>query len=432
MGLFFKRRDAEIAEIHREKTVSSGLSSSLRSSAISAPLRLIEALLRGWLLAFIAFGCAVTARAHNLDTSYVRFSVTPDALETEFTFDIFTLFRIVPGLDANGDRVVTHDELRAQAPRVFDYLRTHVAFEINSKTAEFGEAAAIGWPTDMGDAVQEKDWHSGGALIHFKFRRPWGAIPEDFHVEFHVFDELGERHTIIGAVQNAGREEEILFSIAEPDYIFDTQVGRPTANTGAGDTRTESQGSGLAHQLARFFRYGVEHIFTGYDHILFLLALIVVSRLRELVKIVTSFTVAHTITLILSALQIVRLPLRLVEAGVAATIIYVALENFWIKKENHRWMLTFGFGLIHGFSFARVLSDYGLPRASLVRSLLCFNVGVEVGQLAIVCMLFPVTVTLANWKHGRSAQLAVSAVIFLFGCGWLIERVFNVNLRFMP
>ena len=380
---------------------------------------------------FVVMAFAVTARAHNLDTSYVRFSVTPDALETEFTYDIFTLFRIVPGLDANGDRVVTHDELRVQAPRVFDYLRTHVAFEINSKTAEFGEALAIGWPADMGDAVQEKDWHSGGALIHFKFRRPWGAIPEDFHVEFHVFDELGERHTIIGAVQNAGREEEILFSIAEPDYIYDTQVGRPAAKTGDAP-RPESQGSGLARQLAKFFRLGVEHIFTGYDHILFLLALIVVSRLRELVKIVTSFTVAHTITLILAALQIVRLPMRLVEAGVAATIVYVALENFWIKKTNHRWMLTFCFGLIPGFSFARVLGDFGLPRASLVRSLLCFNVGVEVGQLAIVCMLFPVTVALANWKHGRSAQMAVSAVIFLFGCGWLIERAFGVSLGFMP
>ena len=142
-------------------------------------------------------------------------------------------------------------------------------------------------------------------------------------------------------------------------------------------------------QLASFFRLGVEHIFLGYDHILFLLSLIVVCKFGELVKIVTSFTVAHTITLVLATLLDVQLPGRFIETAIAATIVYVAAENFWIEHDARRWRLTFAFGLIHGFGFAGVLRELGLPTVGLVRSLVAFNVGVEAGQLAIVLVLFP-------------------------------------------
>ena len=139
----------------------------------------------------------------------------------------------------------------------------------------------------------------------------------------------------------------------------------------------------------QFFRLGVEHIWLGYDHVLFLLSLIlIVDRFGQLVKIVTSFTVAHTVTLILSALKVVSLPRDMVEIAIAATIIYTALENFWIHPgdaaSRRRWMLAFGFGLIHGFGFAAVLRELGLPSTGLIRCLLSFNVGVEFGQLVIV------------------------------------------------
>ena len=183
-------------------------------------------------------------------------------------------------------------------------------------------------------------------------------------------------------------------------------------------------------QLAGFFRLGVEHIFLGYDHILFLLSLIVVCKFRDLVKIVTAFTVAHTITLILATLAYVQLPGRLVETAIAATIVYVALENFWIREGGRRWMLTFVFGLIHGFGFAGVLRELGLPKLGLVRSLLAFNVGVEVGQLAIVLLLFPLAAGVARWKYGKYAQWAISGAIAVCGLCWCVDRA--LGLGFMP
>jgi hypothetical protein len=187
----------------------------------------------------------------------------------------------------------------------------------------------------------------------------------------------------------------------------------------------------LPTQIGKFVKLGVEHIFLGYDHIMFLLALIVIGgRLRSLIKIVTAFTVAHSITLILAALQIVTLPPRVIESGIALSIAYVAAENFVVDQANHRWILTFMFGLVHGFGFANVLRDLGLPTRGLIPSLLAFNVGVEIGQICIVGVLFPVTLWIAQQTFRRKAVFVLSSVILFFGAAWFVERTFA--LSFMP
>jgi hypothetical protein len=153
----------------------------------------------------------------------------------------------------------------------------------------------------------------------------------------------------------------------------------------------------------RFLRLGVEHIFTGYDHIAFLLALLLLGgRFLDLVKIVTSFTIAHSVTLALAALGILHPPARAVEALIAASIVAVAAENLWVLRGGpgatarvtgalgHRWRLTFAFGLVHGFGFASALQELHLPRSALVAGLVSFNLGVEVGQVAIVALAFPI------------------------------------------
>ncbi|MBT7863105.1 MAG: HupE/UreJ family protein, partial [Gemmatimonadetes bacterium] len=171
--------------------------------------------------------------------------------------------------------------------------------------------------------------------------------------------------------------------------------------------------------------------FIGYDHIMFLAALIVIgTRLGPLVKIVSAFTVAHSITLLLAALDVVTLPTRWVEAGIALSIVYVALENFWLRDASHRWMLTFAFGFVHGFGFANVLRDLGLPTEGLVASLLAFNVGVEIGQIIIVSVMLPLILFAVRRGYQQRLVRVASAVIFLFGIGWLVERVFD--LSYMP
>jgi hypothetical protein len=157
---------------------------------------------------------------------------------------------------------------------------------------------------------------------------------------------------------------------------------------------------------------------------------LVVSRFGELVKIVTSFTVAHSITLALATLKIVELPSNWVEIAIAATIVYTAVENFRIRDTSGRWKLTFVFGLIHGFGFAGVLGELQLPTEGFVRSLLAFNLGVEAGQLAIVAALALPVAMLRRWKYGKAAQFAISAAVALCGLGWFLDRAFG--LEFMP
>src|SRR6516225_1092509 len=136
-----------------------------------------------------------------------------------------------------------------------------------------------------------------------------------------------------------------------------------------------------------------EHIFLGYDHIAFLVAIVLwAQRLWPVIKLVTAFTVAHSITLSLAALQIVVIPSAIVEPAIAASIVYVAIENFFSCNVERRWRDTFAFGLIHGFGFASALQEFGLPRGAVVPALGSFNIGVEVGQVEIVSLVIPLLI----------------------------------------
>ncbi len=142
---------------------------------------------------------------------------------------------------------------------------------------------------------------------------------------------------------------------------------------------------------------GVFHIFTGYDHIAFLLGVVLVGgSFKTIVKAVTAFTLAHSITLALAALDIVLLPSRIVESGIALSIMYIALENIFFRKFDRRWIITFFFGLVHGFGFASALAEVHLSGRLLGTALFAFNLGVEAGQICIVGILLPLLAWLAG------------------------------------
>ena len=243
---------------------------------------------------------------------------------------------------------------------------------------------------------------------------------------------------VIGAIEHVGETHEVLFTVFEPDYFFETTYAAQDeehdslSKTVTGDSIDHSDSrranESIWGRLKQFFVFGVEHILIGYDHILFLLSLIIASRFRELVNIVTAFTVAHSITLALATLQWVEIPATLVETLIALTIVYTAIENFWIKEIKGRWKLTFLFGLIHGFGFAGVLRELDLPAQGFVRSLLAFNVGVEVGQLLIVSLLALPIAWLTSTKYGNQLRLTISAMIAIFGLGWFLDRAFGYTL----
>jgi hydrogenase/urease accessory protein HupE len=198
------------------------------------------------------------------------------------------------------------------------------------------------------------------------------------------------------------------------------------------EVRVTAPPPSLIEVIRRYVEAGVEHIFLGYDHVSFLVAIVLwARRLWPVIKIVTAFTVAHSITLSLAALQIVVLPSAIVEPAIAASIVYVAVENFFSRDVDRRWRDTFVFGIIHGFGFASALQEFGLPRSAVIPALGAFNIGVEIGQVAIVSIVIPLLMGL-DWliaaaraappKRTAALVYALSSVIAALGCWWILER----------
>ncbi len=205
------------------------------------------------------------------------------------------------------------------------------------------------------------------------------------------------------------------------------QVLKADANT-ASIEPAESAGAPPAPAFPEFVLLGIEHILTGWDHLLFLAALLIVSRsLGDALKIITCFTLAHSLTLALATLNIVSLPSRVVEPLIAASIVYVAVENLVRRGEPRgRWLLTLSFGLVHGLGFASVLREMGIGAngGGVLLPLFSFNLGVELGQLAVAAVALPLILRLRTnpvWA-GRWAP-ACSALVAMAGAYWLVERV---------
>jgi hydrogenase/urease accessory protein HupE len=367
-----------------------------------------------WRFALIALGwfaSTIIARGHTLDTSYCKVAIGGEEVTFTFTFDFATLVRMAP-IDADRDERITESELRAATPAIEAFLRRTVYVELNEREATFGALTPPTWTGDAGAGLPAADWPQ--RLVTLTFRNPVLHAPDSVALTFDFFPALGERHTVLGTFVWNREENPVIFTRFEPDYLFDTGY------------RVSPW-----EQFRGYLWLGVTHIFLGYDHIAFLLALLFVRRFRDLIKIITAFTVAHTLTLALAALSIITLPSRWVESAIAVSIIYVAAENLWREADtSHRWRITFAFGLVHGFGFAAVLRELGLPGDGLVRCLLAFNVGVELGQLAIAAVCWPIFLWILQQTWGSRARALASWGLLAFGLAWLIERAFAI--KFMP
>jgi hydrogenase/urease accessory protein HupE len=177
----------------------------------------------------------------------------------------------------------------------------------------------------------------------------------------------------------------------------------------------------------RFIALGIEHILTGYDHLLFLAGvLVVIRRWRDVIQTITAFTVAHSITLALATLGLVTVPARIVEPLIAASIVYVGVENLVRHPDASRWKLTFAFGLIHGLGFATALGELGIGGRGIAVALplASFNAGVEIGQVAVALPLVPLFTRMSATPASRLRfASAGSLIVVLAGSYWLLERL---------
>jgi hydrogenase/urease accessory protein HupE len=358
------------------------------------------------LVALISFlGCSVAAQGHQINLTNARLVVLPDR-----TVDVEIAMKGSDTDRAAGTKVID-DATGLVQPMALAAASAPIAAYIEEHTAVLGENGAS---CRLGAAEVTPD--GDGVVV----RIPWFCAA--------IADPLRYHSTVLTDVSPDARQ--VVLIGAGPDAAQDLLDANRTETilTAAAPPR-------LLQVIGRYIEAGIAHIFLGYDHIAFLAAVVLwARRLWPVVKVVTAFTVAHSITLSLAALDIVRIPSSIIEPAIAASIVYVAAENFLSRDIDKRWRDTFGFGLIHGFGFASALQEFGLPRSALIPALASFNLGVEIGQIAIVSLVVPALLgmdrLLAN-SNGRAALpttrsapavYAISAVIIGFGSYWFLAR----------
>jgi len=372
----------------------------------------------GFLLVWLCCG-SFSAGAHTASDSFLELRHAGSELQGRWDLPLRDL-ELALGLDLNQDGVITWGELKARAGAVTTYALARLSMDA-------GEVTLAPEPEDL---MVSSRMGTSYAVVRFRCR----GVPEgeSLKVRYGLFFDLDrQHHGFLTYHRSSGEVETAEFSPARAAHELSSA---PTSASAV---------------VSRFCAEGIRHIWVGYDHILFLGALLLsgvllrgerggvvgVTRGREslwsVLKVVTAFTLAHSITLSLAALGWVVFPPRLVEIAIAASVVVAAANNVagWMPARG--WLIAFAFGLIHGFGFASVLSELGLPRGSMALALASFNVGVELGQAAIAAVFLLLALAFKqSWFFQPAAMRYGSVVIALFGITWMAERI--CDRSFLP
>ena len=370
-----------------------------------------------WLaLLWLVLACGL-AEAHKSSDSYLQIDAGEHGTTVRWDIALRDLDAALD-IDADGDGRLTWREVKDAWPRIEAYALPRLTIE--------------GCPLHSTGRALERRNDGAYAVLQLASPCVMKTAPK---ISYSLFREVDPTHRGIAKLQRPG--QPMALTLLDPTH--------PDAVAGAGDA------SDTAEHLSPtgvwgFLREGIRHILTGYDHVLFLLCLLLpsvlqrtptgwrpVERLRDavwpVIGIVSAFTVAHSITLGLAALKLISLPPSFIEPAIAVTIVLAALDNVLPIFPVRRVVVTFFFGLIHGFGFAGVLSELNLPIWEFVRALLEFNIGLEMGQLIIVVVAISVLYLLRDWRSYRPMVLrGGSYAAMIVGVLWFIERTANVSL----
>lgn len=367
------------------------------------------------LLALLSLFSSSIARGHQTSDSYLDLSLTGSQLAGEWHLAIGDLDAAID-LDDNGDGEVTWGELQHQQKEVLRYALDRLRVKINGR------------PLSLASPGFRITNHLEHVYAVLEVTAPVAEPPRFVQVDYGIFFETYPLHRGFFFLEHAGETLSALFNIQTPGCVL--EIGHPDR---------------WATWLD-FVKEGVWHIWIGFDHILFLLALLLPSvltregnqwraagRFREaflnVLKVVTAFTLAHSLTLALAAFDLVRLPSRGVEAIIAASVAIAALHNLYPVAKGKSWIAAFVFGLIHGFGFANVLAELGTGSGNLALVLTGFNAGVELGQLAIVAVFLPLAFLMrGTWLYRTLTLQGGSALIAVIAGAWMMERIFDLTI----
>jgi len=356
---------------------------------------------------------------HDPGLSSATVRLFPDKLEANFTFALRDADELA-GLDTNQDGVVSEDEFTAAETRLGKVVA--YAFEVRFDN---DEAKA----TEMRCEFDENNNNADVFLVvpgkTFRQLTLRSKMIAGFRLDHRQYFMLHNPSGVLMAERLlSANADTVTIEVEAPpaESAPEAVTHVPVAATSL-EPAVNSQSS-----FNQFLRLGIEHILKGYDHLLFLLALLIVSRdWLSSFKIITFFTIAHSITLAVATFNLVQVPSRFVEPLIAVSIVYVGVENLLRRGDPHgRWLLTFAFGLIHGFGFAAVLREMGVGsrEGGVAMPLFAFNLGVEVGQVIVAAVALPLIWHLRRHDYFlRRAVPACSALVAIAGGIWFVQRV---------
>ncbi|MCZ6578392.1 MAG: HupE/UreJ family protein [Gammaproteobacteria bacterium] len=391
----------------------------MKSPRILAQAEFIQAynfaaLMKSVLVLVVLLASTTTVFAHKPSDSFLNLERNADSWQLRWDIALRDL-EFAIGLDIDQNRKLTRGEVNNQVHKIGAYALSRLQLTASGIVCDTS--------FDSFDIRKLDDGSYASLLVSANC-----PGSEAIELDYSLFFDLDPTHRGLVNVHDNGQNFSHVLSDTDHLLILDR-----------GDWSAWAT-------LYSFVREGVWHIWIGYDHILFLLTLLLpavlflkngrwqsVNRLSDALvdtlKIVTAFTLAHSITLTLASLQILTLPPRFVESMIAFSVLVTAINNLLPIFRGSRWLVAFGFGLIHGFGFASVLQDLGLETNQLALSLLGFNLGVELGQLAIVAAFIPLAYLIRDsafyrWGLLRAGSVMAAAVATV----WLIERLFNYQL----
>ena len=341
------------------------------------------AVLLGAVLAVAAFAPERRACAHAVGVSSGEYRLDGRIVYGDLGMAGRELARLLPAIDTDRDGAISTEELTAGHDAVARALLAGLAVTADEKTC----AGTL----DRAWALEAE----GGVVFQVRYVCP--ETPDRLTLTMPLLDALAPGHRHVARLFRAGKAQGRVLDRTNATWNLD----------GANKT---SSAVAMAWSMLKL---GIEHILTGADHLVFLFGLILVGgSLRSLVGVVSAFTVAHSITLALAAFSIFTPSPRLVEPAIALSIAYVGVENLFVTDASKRWRITFPFGLIHGFGFAGALREIALPRAQVPIALVSFNLGVELGQLAVLSLALPLVLAARNasWFGDRGVRTLSIAI----------------------
>lgn len=353
------------------------------------------------------------AFAHQSSTAYLSIQQNSQGqTQAEYRLAIRDLALVTP-LDSNQDLNISWGEIKAQQPALYQLLAQHLQWSDKQQAC----------------AVQQQhplalDSIAGMTYVLAAFHVDCGrSIPDQLHYD--LLAQIDSGHRLIISLQ---------------------QAGMPTRSWMLMTPSSPLQQNSLGQTFISYMQEGIHHILSGYDHLLFLLCLLLPAVLRreqgqwlavshagtaikQTLYIATAFTLAHSITLSLAALNIVAIPARIIESIIAFSIALAALNNLKPFLGKRQVLLAFLFGLVHGFGFANALSGLPLQPSARVMALLSFNIGIELGQLACILLFMPLALLIRHRSFYRTYILQGGSILAgILAMVWMVQRLFNLNL----